>query len=773
MPDINRDVSIEQVDYTIDVNNIEYSIEINPQQTFELQLNEQGPQGLTGPQGETGDTGNGISSIAQTGTSGLIDTYTIYYTDGDTTTFDVTNGKDGEDGTDGQDGQAATISVGTVSTGAAGTEATIVNSGTSSNAVLDFTIPRGDKGDTGDTGANATITNVTASVDGNVGTPSVTVTMGGTESARTFDFAFSNLKGADGQGSGTVSSVNNVSPDGNGNVTLTASDVGALPDSTTIGDGATTIQVNGTSVGTITANQTSSGSINISVPIVEQTYDGTSTNAQSGVAIKNAKFIRDNSPSSTGLGIYSLMGANYSVAIGGGSVTERESSVALGVGAGTEREYSTAIGRGAMCFGGSNASSIIQLGYGTNSINKSLSVGFYDNSTPTNYQLLDGTTGLIPDARISSNIARASAIPIVNDSTITIQQDGQNVGTFTTNQSSNSTISLTGGSSRNIGEIVTSTIPLIDAGLHLLDGALINGSGIYSAFVTAMAATSATNPELFCTEQEWQQSVTDYGVCGKFVYDSVNNTVRLPKITGIIEGTTDVTALGDLVEAGLPNITGIFSTKWNEPASSGAFNSTAITDNRGTTTVSGNRHYENTFDASRSSSIYGNSSTVQPQTIKVLYYIVIATTTKTAIQVDIDEIATDLNGKADVDLTNVNNQGTALSTSWMTCDASSEIQITPPASNSSGNTLANTTLFTAPCNGWVTVEATTNNNSGAFWVFGANTGIRSSMFRGNGTSKTGSILVKKSDQVTLRGAYVSVIGEILFYPCEGSKWEVQ
>lgn len=147
MPDINRDVSIEQVDYTIDVNNIEYSIEINPQQTFELQLNEQGPQGLTGPQGETG---NGISTIAQTGTSGLTDTYTIYYTDGDTTTFDVTNGKDGEDGTD---GQAATISVGTVSTGAAGTEATIVNSGTSSDAIFDFTIPRGDKGDTGATGA--------------------------------------------------------------------------------------------------------------------------------------------------------------------------------------------------------------------------------------------------------------------------------------------------------------------------------------------------------------------------------------------------------------------------------------------------------------------------------------------------------------------------------------------------------------------------------------------------------------------------------------------
>lgn len=45
-----------------------------------------------------------------------------------------------------------------------------------------------------------------------------------------------------------------------------ASDIGALPDTTTIGNGATTILVNSTSVGTITANQTTSNTVSIHVP---------------------------------------------------------------------------------------------------------------------------------------------------------------------------------------------------------------------------------------------------------------------------------------------------------------------------------------------------------------------------------------------------------------------------------------------------------------------------------------------------------------------------
>ena len=60
---------------------------------------------IVGPKGEQGATGNGIDRIAKTSSEGLTDTYTIYYTNGTTTTFAVTNGKDGNDGERGADGR--------------------------------------------------------------------------------------------------------------------------------------------------------------------------------------------------------------------------------------------------------------------------------------------------------------------------------------------------------------------------------------------------------------------------------------------------------------------------------------------------------------------------------------------------------------------------------------------------------------------------------------------------------------------------------------------
>ena len=138
----------------------------------------QGPQGETGaigPQGPQGETG-AVGPQGPTGTAGEAATVTV----GTTTTGDagtnasVTNtgtaqnailnftiprgetGATGPQGPAGTAGEAATVTVGTTTTGDAGTNASVTNTGTAQNAVLNFTIPRGETGATGPQGTTAT-----------------------------------------------------------------------------------------------------------------------------------------------------------------------------------------------------------------------------------------------------------------------------------------------------------------------------------------------------------------------------------------------------------------------------------------------------------------------------------------------------------------------------------------------------------------------------------------------------------------------------------------
>ena len=88
-----------------------------------------GPQGPQGPQGVKGDVGN-------TGPQGI----------------QGVQGLKGDAGVAGPAGAAASVTVGTTTTGNAGTNAAVTNSGTTSAAVLNFTVPRGATGATGAVG---------------------------------------------------------------------------------------------------------------------------------------------------------------------------------------------------------------------------------------------------------------------------------------------------------------------------------------------------------------------------------------------------------------------------------------------------------------------------------------------------------------------------------------------------------------------------------------------------------------------------------------------
>ena len=198
--------------------------------------------------------GKSITGVAKTGTSGLVDTYTISYNDGTTSTFTVTNGAKGDTGDSWYvwirySGSQPTqdSDMGTDPDNWIG-----IYSGTSSTAPVHYTDYdwfqiKGDKGDQGDpasivsqsvTYQEGTTPNIQPSGTWTTTIPVVaqgnylwTKTEIEFNSGGPVQFFSVARMGLDG--SGSVSSVNGQSPDGTGNVTVTASDI-QTTDSTSV-----------------------------------------------------------------------------------------------------------------------------------------------------------------------------------------------------------------------------------------------------------------------------------------------------------------------------------------------------------------------------------------------------------------------------------------------------------------------------------------------------------------------------------------------------------
>ena len=133
---------------------------------------------------------NGSSYVCLQGNSNLIPP-------NNTSAWSLMTSK-GDTGATGAVGSAGTITIGTTTTGSAGGNATVTNSGTSSEAVLNFSIPKGttgatgtqgSKGDTGDTGATgAGATVAIGSVSTLAEGQAATVTNIGNDTAAVFNF---------------------------------------------------------------------------------------------------------------------------------------------------------------------------------------------------------------------------------------------------------------------------------------------------------------------------------------------------------------------------------------------------------------------------------------------------------------------------------------------------------------------------------------------------------------------------------------------------------
>jgi hypothetical protein len=174
----------------------------------------------------------------------------------------------------------------------------------------------------------------------------------------------------------------------------------------------------------------------------------------------------------------------------------------------------------------------------------------------------------------------------------------------------------------------------------------------FKAFTKFLKKRVTLYPSIACLEDEWQTTVTmsAFSQCGKFVIDDIAGTIRLPKVVNI-QGLTDLSKLGEIVEAGLPTHTHtrgsmeIFgwhnqgTGAWQTTGSAGgAF---AVKGANGSIGSSGNAitKYDVDFYASRNwtgSTSTGNYSkslattnTVQQEQIQYPYFIQVATGVET------------------------------------------------------------------------------------------------------------------------------------------------
>lgn len=474
-------------------------------------------------------------------------------------------------------------------------------------------------------------------------------------------------------------------------LSTTLADYAQTTDIPTVGNGTITINQGGVQKGTFTTNQSGNTTIDLdaggSSGTVDQTYDSASANAQSGVAIAGAGFLTSipsgylqntatgsyaltilgtaqtagkgtnvgyytsAEQNSSAFGYYARATGQYAEAFGSKSTASGNWSITIGHSGTASGDYSIAIGSGASV----SANRAIQLGVGVNSTTNSLQIGF---SASNNYILLDGTTGLIPDARISSNIARASDIPTVPTNISSFTNDSGYITGITSSDvttalgytpydasnpngytSNTGTVTSVNNSQPDASGNVTLSIPAVPTNVS----AFTNDSG-YITGITSGDVTSAlgytpynsTNPDEYQTSSDVNTAVTSaistllgnlYPVGS--VYIGTQSTCPLATLISgstwvlvaadrVLQGSSTSHSANTTIAAGLPNITSGALTVGRLASSHSSTTSGALTRVATTKQSTGYNSSTNSYDttisinASNSNSIYGNSSTVQP-----------------------------------------------------------------------------------------------------------------------------------------------------------------
>lgn len=360
-------------------------IETKLSKSFFKLKNTGGPVGPRGPQGERGEQG-----------------------------LPGQPGPQGEPGVPGRDGESATIEVASTTTLPAGSSATVSNVGTDSAARLAFGIPKGDTGAAGADGDAATIQ--VGQVETLAPNQPAYVNNVGTTSAAIFNIGIpKGDKGDSGSGSGDMTA-STYDPNG------TVAAAGGIPDY---------VDSNGGKIDTIEVNGTPQTITNKTVDITVPTDTSDLTNGAGYITSSSLPTVND------------------------ATLTIQKN--------GTTVETFTA-----------NSSS-----------NKTANI-----TVPTDTNDLTNGAGYIT----------SSALPTVNDATLTIQHNGTNVQTFTANSSTNKTANI----ETIYAETITPTTAVATIGAtQIADGAVTNAKIDWSTIFTDgldtgwVSATSYINTTYF------------------------------------------------------------------------------------------------------------------------------------------------------------------------------------------------------------------------------------------------------------------------------------
>ena len=260
----------------------------------------------------------------------------------------------------------------------------------------------------------------------------------------------------------------------------------------------------------------------------------------------------------------------------------------------------------------------------------------------------------------------------------------------------------------------------------------------------------ATDGHKICLEDQ-ESTVEDIytatGVAWYYILDTANTRFKLPRTKFGVTGLRG--NVGDYVAAGLPNIyTEIATRKFESGVGTVASVTGAGTfNNDGYPAASNVYTYSNgsstyplqkiTVDASVGNSIYGNSTTVQPPATQMYLYFYVGETVQNAILIDVGEILEELNGKVDVDFSNMNPTQNAKKSivAWSVPVYTSGISMTSP--------------YTAPSNGFISFIKVMNGGTSDLYVNGKQLIYVTS--GGAWFSTEGNFPVKAGDIVTFTG----------------------